>query len=242
MLWVNLIMDTCGALALATEPPTEDILDHPPYKRTERIVTSVMWRNIFGQAIFQITVLLVLLFGGSTLFGYTYEASVPFYLIDPINCTFTATEKTEHYTLIFNTFVFLQVFNEINARKLGPKEYNIFHGFFNNLLFLGIVLGTCIVQYLIVQYGGVPVRTSPLTTKQHLLCVGIGMFSWVQGVLIKALLPATWFEWLHFKEDIMTDEEEKASVVTSFRKSFRQSLAKSASKQSSRIEGKVHTK
>lgn len=52
MLWVNLIMDTCGALALATEPPSEDILDHPPYKRTERIVTSVMWRNIMGQAIF----------------------------------------------------------------------------------------------------------------------------------------------------------------------------------------------
>jgi hypothetical protein len=93
-----------------------------------------------------------------------------------------------------------------------------------------------------VQYGGVPIRTSPLTTKQHLLCVGIGMFSWVQGLLIKALLPAAWFEWLHFKEDRMTDEEEKASVVTSFRRSFRQSLAKSASKQSSRIEGKVHTK
>jgi P-type Ca2+ transporter type 2B len=52
MLWVNLIMDTCGALALATEPPSEDILDHPPYKRTERIVTSIMWRNILGQAIF----------------------------------------------------------------------------------------------------------------------------------------------------------------------------------------------
>jgi Ca2+ transporting ATPase len=52
MLWVNLIMDTCGALALATEPPSEDILDHPPYKRTELIVTPVMWRNIIGQALF----------------------------------------------------------------------------------------------------------------------------------------------------------------------------------------------
>jgi P-type Ca2+ transporter type 2B len=52
MLWVNLIMDTCGALALATEPPTEDILLQRPYQRTERIVTAVMWRNIVGQFIF----------------------------------------------------------------------------------------------------------------------------------------------------------------------------------------------
>lgn len=48
MLWVNLIMDTGGALALATEPPSPDILNNPPYKRTERIVTAVMWRNIMG--------------------------------------------------------------------------------------------------------------------------------------------------------------------------------------------------
>jgi P-type Ca2+ transporter type 2B len=222
MLWVNLIMDTCGALALATEPPTEDILDHPPYKRSERIVTSIMWRNILGQAIFQITVLLVLLFGGRSLFGYTYDRDLPFFIIDPIAGTFTATEKTEHYTLIFNTFVFMQVFNEINARKLGLKEYNIFHGFFNNFLFLGIILGTILVQYFLVQYGGVPIRTSPLTMNQHLLCVGIGIFSWIQGVIIKAILPATWFEWLHFKEDIMTDEEDKQSLVASLKGSFRQ--------------------
>jgi len=48
MLWVNLIMDTMGALALATEPPSADVLSQPPYQRTERIVTAVMWRNIVG--------------------------------------------------------------------------------------------------------------------------------------------------------------------------------------------------
>ncbi len=64
MLWVNLIMDTCAALALATEPPSEDILEHPPYTRTELIVTPVMWRNIMGQAIFQSAFLVVMLFAG----------------------------------------------------------------------------------------------------------------------------------------------------------------------------------
>lgn len=91
MLWVNLIMDTCAALALATEPPAEDILNHPPYKRSERIVTPVMWRNIIGQALFQITVLCVMLFGGQSLFKYTYEAEEPFFIIDPVTGSMTST-------------------------------------------------------------------------------------------------------------------------------------------------------
>jgi P-type Ca2+ transporter type 2B len=48
----------------------------------------------------------------------------------------------------------MQIFNEINARKLGEKEYNVFHGFFNNLLFLFIVLSTIGIQMLMVEYGG----------------------------------------------------------------------------------------
>jgi len=52
MLWVNLIMDTCAALALATEPPSDELLLRKPYSRQDLIVTPVMWRNIVGQAIF----------------------------------------------------------------------------------------------------------------------------------------------------------------------------------------------
>ena len=56
------------------------------------------------------------------------------------------------------------------------------------------------------------------------------MFSWIQGVIIKTVLPPTWFEWMHFNEEAMTDEEDKKALVTSLRKSFRQSLNKSASR------------
>jgi Ca2+ transporting ATPase len=183
MLWVNLIMDTFGALALATEPPASDILDQPPYKRTERIVTPIMWRNIIGQFIFQATVLCIFLFAGKSMFGYTYLESEPFFKLDPVTDEMYATEKTEHYTIIFNTFVFMQVFNEINARKIGAREFNIFAGFFNNFLFLGIILATILVQVGLVQYGGQPVRTAPLTPKQHGLCIVIGLFSLIQGKL-----------------------------------------------------------
>lgn len=52
MLWVNLIMDTFAALALATEPPTQDMYLRQPYNRDESIINTVMWRNILGQAVY----------------------------------------------------------------------------------------------------------------------------------------------------------------------------------------------
>ena len=73
MLWVNLIMDTFAALALATEPPSEDLLKDKPHSRTDSIVTAVMWRNIIGQAAFQITILTCLLFMGHPIFGISHK-------------------------------------------------------------------------------------------------------------------------------------------------------------------------
>lgn len=62
MLWVNLIMDTFAALALATEPPDDDVLTRAPIPKTVEIVTPVMWRNVFGHAIYQCIVLIVIIF------------------------------------------------------------------------------------------------------------------------------------------------------------------------------------
>lgn len=77
MLWVNLIMDTFAALALATEPPSKNLLDRKPGTKFNRIVNAVMWRNIFGQSIYQIAVLLTLLFCGKDWFGFTYTDDTP---------------------------------------------------------------------------------------------------------------------------------------------------------------------
>jgi Ca2+ transporting ATPase len=72
MLWVNLIMDTCGALALATEPPSDSLLEDKPHPIDESILNPVMFRNIIGQALYQIIVLLTLLFFGKDIFGLDY--------------------------------------------------------------------------------------------------------------------------------------------------------------------------
>lgn len=79
MLWVNLIMDTFAALALATEPPHESVLDRKPANKNDMIVNAVMWRNVVMQAVYQIVILLVLMFKGGDIFGIPYLQSDPFY-------------------------------------------------------------------------------------------------------------------------------------------------------------------
>merc|ERR1712166_669776 len=75
MLWVNLIMDTFAALALATEPPAFDILTRQPYEKDAAIVTEVMWRNVFGHAIYQIVALCVVIFFAAPM-GMIYDYEV----------------------------------------------------------------------------------------------------------------------------------------------------------------------
>lgn len=148
-----------------------------------------------------------MLFAGKQIFGIDYDENTPFYYeVDGVS---VATPKTKHYTLIFHTFVFMQVFNEINSRKLGPYEYNVFSGFFNNFLFLSVIILTIAVQCVLVEYGGKPVRTCPLSYEEHAICLGIGLLSLIQGILVKACLPVSWFNKLHMNEEAMTDEEEK---------------------------------
>ena len=230
ILWVNLIMDTFAALALATEPPSPTILDSPPYSRTEMIVTHVMWRNILGQGFYQACILCTLLFAGKDIFGFVYDDEVEFYPADPsVQEALDAAEKLKHYTMVFHTFVLMQVFNEINARKLGEREFNVFKGFFNNWLFLFVIILTLAVQGALVEYAGRPARCVSLTYEQHAYCVVAGMACIFWGFFVKCI-PAKWFSFMHMKEEIMTDEEEKEAFTSQFRKSFRQSHRRSSAK------------
>lgn len=174
MLWVNLIMDTFAALALATEPPSPSLLEQPPYGRSDIIVTPVMWRNIIGQGLYQASVLVVMLFAGGDIFGMPFADNDPFYADAAQSIP---TNRCIVYTMIFHTFVFMQVFNEINSRKLGEYDYNVFQGFFNNWLFISVIIFTIVVQCCMVQYGGLPVRAAPLTWTQHIICISIGFYS-----------------------------------------------------------------
>ena len=68
MLWVNLIMDTLASLALATELPSEELLDRRPYGRTKPLISLLMLQNIAGHAVYQLAVILTILFAGHDIF------------------------------------------------------------------------------------------------------------------------------------------------------------------------------
>ena len=148
------------------------------------------------------------------------------------------------YTIIFNAFIMMQLFNMINARKLGERQFNIFSGLFNNGLFIVVYVlmkspllnrpekmlnnGLFIVVYVLMwlvqiastMYGGRPLRTVPLTLEQNLICAGIGAFSLVWAVFVK-MIPGSWFDWVHMSENEMDDKEEEQSMQAKVRKSFR---------------------
>lgn len=171
MLWVNLIMDTLASLALATELPTSDLLLRKPYGRTKPLISRTMMKNILGQAIYQLTIIFALLFVGDRILDIESGRG----LID--------SGRTQHFTVIFNSFVMMTLFNEFNARKIHGQR-NVFEGIFTNPIFYTIWICTCAAQVFIIQWGGLAFSTKSLTLEQWLWCLffGIGTLIWGQLV------------------------------------------------------------
>ncbi|XP_036145961.1 plasma membrane calcium-transporting ATPase 2 isoform X5 [Monomorium pharaonis] len=173
MLWVNLIMDTLASLALATELPTPDLLLRRPYGRTKPLISRTMMKNILGQAFYQLSVIFTLLFAGDLMLDIDTGRGV----------AAAGGGPTQHFTVIFNTFVMMTLFNEFNARKIHGQR-NVFQGIFTNPIFYSIWIGTCASQVVIIQYGKMAFSTRALTLDQWLWCLffGIGTLIWGQIV------------------------------------------------------------
>eukprot|EP00741_Cyanophora_paradoxa_P023640 tig00021608_g22834.t1 len=182
LLWINLFMDTGASLALATEPPTPELLERPPYRRDESIVTPAMRRAIAGQAAYQLAVLLLLLYFGPGWLG--------------IPAGYAGTDHghsaSVHFTVIFNAFVWMQLFNEINSRRLNG-EANVFRGIHRSPLFIAIVAASAAVQVVIVTWGGLFFQTTPLNVQQWFLCVGLGLGALPLYQILR-FVPARYFE------------------------------------------------
>ncbi|VDP30778.1 unnamed protein product [Soboliphyme baturini] len=176
MLWVNLIMDSLAALALATELPGEELLSRKPYGRKKPIISRTMMKNIIGHGLYQLTVVLVLIFAGDKIFDIDCAIGRP-------------GVPTQHFTLVFNCFVLMTLFNMFNARKIHG-ELNVFEKLFTNRLFCGIWLSCIVLQIVIVQAGGYVFSTVPLTSHQWLWCIffSVGELLWGQVV---AAIPSS---------------------------------------------------
>ena len=135
-------MDIFGALALASTRPGATT---ERYNNSSKVMTSAMYRQIFGVSLFMIGIMMVIMFAGKSIFNLTYFASTQ--TID-LNDFGLGKNKMEHFTLIWNTFVFLQVFNLINCRDVSSSGRNGFSGLHKNLFTIMIILMIVGVQFL----------------------------------------------------------------------------------------------
>ncbi|ERN05168.1 hypothetical protein AMTR_s00053p00213400 [Amborella trichopoda] len=168
LLWVNMIMDTLGALALATEPPDDEMMKRPPVGRNVSFISRSMWRNIIGQSVYQLVVLGVLEFYGKKLLGLSGSNA------DSVLNTF-----------IFNTFVFCQVFNELNSREI--EKINIFKGLLSSWMFVAVMSITIVFQVIIIEFLGTFASTVPLSWKLWLASIVIGFVSMFVAIIIKCI-------------------------------------------------------
>ncbi|KAH9440162.1 hypothetical protein Pst134EB_030791 [Puccinia striiformis f. sp. tritici] len=177
LLWVNLIMDTFAALALATDPATRESLKRKPDHKSANLINLDMWKMIIGQSIYQLIVILILNFAGKEILG----------LDKPSDEATKIQFDNEHKTLVFNAFVFCQIFNQLNARVLD-RSFNIFQGILKNYYFIVIFLIMLGGQILIVEVGGAAFQVTPIGVRDWLISVIIGLISLPLGALIK-LIP-----------------------------------------------------
>jgi len=236
MLWVNLVMDTMGALALGTEAPTISLLQRLPYKRDSPLISWPMWRNIVCEGIFQLILLFILLFAGAQMFGvqegegcYTFSGSSSTDVLwdtttheectagSTSTCTVTCSdfdtecgsgsydcfhdnfhnydgyesecltcEKTDytHGTIIFNAFIFCQVFNEYTARNIF-SEWNVFSGLLTNPMFIFVSMFTILAQVMLVEVGGEFVKTTPLNINHWFITIALGAIGLPVGVMMR---------------------------------------------------------
>ncbi|MCE8626606.1 calcium-translocating P-type ATPase, PMCA-type [Bacteroides fragilis] len=163
MLWVNLIMDTFAALALASIPPSESVMNDKPRRSTDFIISKAMRQNIFGVGTAFLVVLMAMIYyftnadGGMTV---------------------------QRLTVFFTFFVMLQFWNLFNARVFGTTD-SAFKGLAKSYGMELIVLAILGGQFLIVQFGGAVFRTEPLDWQTWLIIIGSSsLVLWI-GELIR---------------------------------------------------------
>ncbi|KAI0342676.1 calcium-translocating P-type ATPase [Trametopsis cervina] len=196
LLWINIIMDTFAALALATDPASYKSLERKPDKKTAPLFTVDMYKQIFGQSLYQTVITLVFHFLGAKILGISHSDD-----------TVTQTHNDRIVqTLVFNIFVFAQVFNSINSRRLDNK-LNIFEGILNNYYFMGITLLEIGVQILIVFVGGAAFQVTPINGREWGISLALGIVSIPLGALLR-WIPNAPLHRLFIKVRLMPNPEE----------------------------------
>jgi magnesium-transporting ATPase (P-type) len=147
LIYINLIMDILGALALASTAPTDAIKTYAAGQGN--LMTPFMYRQIFGCVLGMVGIMMVIMCAGERVFGLSYANS---------DSTIKNADKMAGFTLMFNTFIFLQIFNMINCRDVSPTKKHGFAGLHKNFLTWVILAILVAVQFLACfTFLGVPI-------------------------------------------------------------------------------------
>ncbi len=193
LLWVNLIMDTLAALALATDKPDADVLNRPPMGRHAALISTSMWKMILGQSAMQLAVTMILHFAGDALFfGSDAHPS--------------SHQRKQVDSLTFNTFVWLQVFKLFVTRKLDEgdgltrvrerisrRNLDFFQNLFRNGYFIAIELLISGFQVLIMFIGGAAFSIARQTAPMWATALLCGLISFPLGWIVR-IVPDVWVE------------------------------------------------
>lgn len=166
-------------------------------------MTRAIWRQIYGVAVWNVFVIAMLILFGKYFWGLDFSKNDEFYSTESATDG-QATPKCVMYTIVFETFVFLQIFNEFNCRCIQPKKLNMFAHLYQSPLFCLVVVGTFAMTMFFVEFCGQMVRVTPLTSTEHAACILWGASTLIISTILK-LTPAHWVE----KLPIFLDENKE---------------------------------
>jgi Ca2+-transporting ATPase len=166
LLWINLIMDTLAALALSLEPKRAELMNDRPKRRTESFVTHNMLHNILVMSTWFITVTL------------SMQATGWYLGVDNTN-------TAQVSSVVFTSYVFMQVFNLFNARSVRPDK-SAFAGLKRSTTFWAVVTVIIVIQVGLTQFGGATFSTAPLPSLVWLRVLALGLATVAVGEASRA--------------------------------------------------------
>ena len=184
MLWINLIMDTFAAMALASLPPDQSVLNEKPRSRDAFIITKDMGRRIFGAGLLFVAVL----FGFIQYFMHCHvdslaEFSLRDYLVSYFNFHHVGGNFTpKELSLLFTIFVFMQFWNIFNAKAYHTMD-SAFKGLLDKDVWSGFGITVLIIalgQVLIITFGGEMFNVVPLPFSDWVrIVIGTSLILWL---------------------------------------------------------------
>ncbi len=169
MLWINMVMDTLAGVAFAFEPPLLEYMKEKPKKRNEPIINKYMLNQIIFTGLYSSILCIIFLKSHITKNLFNFESG-----------------NTTILTAFFGLFIFIDIFNSLNART---NRINILSNILKNKVFLGIISFITAVQLILIYFGGETFRTSGLSFFQLQITILLAMtvipFDWFRKYILK---------------------------------------------------------